>query len=102
MKNFKSSFTYGVLLGILLCLGIAFILDLIVYIIFRIGSIKILDADAVFIIGILCPVILAKIMHRKEGKYEVVKGLMLSAVIWGAAFVFLFQFLTIKSVFFRL
>lgn len=79
----------------------SFITDVIVYIIYLQNNRRMLDADAVFIIGVAAPLLLARIWSRKEGKHEFNKGLLIAAFLWGAAFVYLFQISTVKSIFLR-
>lgn len=100
MSNFKNSLTFGVALGIALSVLLSFITDLIMFIVYRYNGKRLLDPDAVFILGLAAPIILARIWNRKEGKHEVNKGLLLAAFIWGVIFVYLFQISSVKSIFF--
>lgn len=100
MNNFKTSLSFGVALGVALSLLLSFLTDLIIFIVYRVNGKRLLDADAVFILGVAAPVILARIWNRKDGKHEVNKGLLLAAFIWGLIFVYLFQISSVKSIFF--
>lgn len=100
MQRIKNTFFIGILLGLAICIILLVVLDAVFYFIKIYNGEKLLDIDVIFAICIIVNLLVMKKLFRTEDKHELAKGILISNLIWGAAYVYLFYISPVKSLFF--